>query len=37
MSAKLALDATEPLKSDAERAIVPADAVAWARQLLDRS
>jgi 2,5-furandicarboxylate decarboxylase 1 len=35
MSAKLALDATAPLKSDAERATVPSEAMAWARRLLD--
>src|SRR5690606_1146045 len=37
MSAKLALDATAPLKSDGERATLPPDAVTWARQLLDRA
>ncbi len=36
MSAKLALDATAPLNSDAERAIVPSEAAAWATSLLDR-
>jgi 2,5-furandicarboxylate decarboxylase 1 len=36
MSAKLALDATAPLNSDAERAIVPPEAAAWARSFLDR-
>jgi UbiD family decarboxylase len=37
MSAKLALDATAPLKSDAERATLPADALGWARQFLDQA
>ena len=36
MSAKLALDATAPLNSDAERAVVPSEAAAWARSFLDR-
>jgi 2,5-furandicarboxylate decarboxylase 1 len=35
-SAKLALDATAPLNWDAERAIVPSGAAAWAASLLDR-
>jgi 2,5-furandicarboxylate decarboxylase 1 len=35
-SAKLALDATAPLNSDTERAIVPSEAVAWAKSLLDK-
>ncbi|MDB5410560.1 MAG: 3-octaprenyl-4-hydroxybenzoate carboxy-lyase [Rhodospirillales bacterium] len=35
-SAKLALDATAPLDWDAERAVVPAAASAWATSLLDR-
>lgn len=34
MSAKLALDATAPLKWDVERAVAPPDAVAWARDVL---
>jgi 2,5-furandicarboxylate decarboxylase 1 len=36
MSAKLALDATAPLNSDAERAIVPLEAAAWATSFLDK-
>jgi 2,5-furandicarboxylate decarboxylase 1 len=36
MSAKLALDATAPLKWDVERAVVPRDAAAWASELLAR-
>jgi 2,5-furandicarboxylate decarboxylase 1 len=36
MSAKLALDATAPLNSDAERAIVPSEAAAWAKLFLDK-
>jgi 2,5-furandicarboxylate decarboxylase 1 len=36
MSAKLALDATAPLNSDAERAIVPSKAAAWAKLFLDK-
>jgi UbiD family decarboxylase len=36
MSAKLALDATAPLNSDVERAIVPSEAAAWAASLLDK-
>jgi UbiD family decarboxylase len=36
MSAKLALDATASLNSDAERAVVPPQAVSWARSFLDR-
>lgn len=37
MSAKLALDATAPLKSENERATLPPEAIAWARGLLARS
>ena len=33
MSAKLALDATAPLKWDVERAVVPRDAATWASEL----
>ena len=36
MSAKLALDATAPLKWDVERAVVPQDAARWASDLLAR-
>lgn len=36
MSAKLALDATAPLKWDVERAVVPRSAAAWASDLLAR-
>jgi UbiD family decarboxylase len=36
MSAKLALDATAPLKWDVERAVVPRDAAMWASDLLAR-
>jgi 2,5-furandicarboxylate decarboxylase 1 len=36
MSAKLALDATAPLKWDVERAVVPPDAAKWASELLAR-
>jgi hypothetical protein len=36
MSAKLALDATAPLNSDAERATVPSEAAAWAKLFLDK-
>jgi 2,5-furandicarboxylate decarboxylase 1 len=36
MSAKLALDATAPLNSDAERAVVPSEAAAWAKTFLDK-
>src|SRR5258707_2871997 len=36
MSAKLALDATAPLNSDVERAIVPSEAAVWAASLLDK-
>jgi len=35
-SAKLALDATAPLKQDVERAVVPKDAARWAAELLAR-
>jgi len=34
-TAKLALDATAPLKPEAIRATVPAEAIAWARRMLD--
>jgi UbiD family decarboxylase len=34
MSAKLALDATVPLKWEHQRAVLPPDAVAWAKELL---
>jgi 2,5-furandicarboxylate decarboxylase 1 len=37
MSAKLALDATAPLKWDVERAVVPGEAAAWASKFLERS
>jgi UbiD family decarboxylase len=36
MSAKLAIDATAPLQAEAVRHNLPAEAVAWARQFLDR-
>jgi hypothetical protein len=36
MSAKLALDATTPLKWDVERAVVPREAAAKATELLAR-
>jgi UbiD family decarboxylase len=36
MSAKLALDATAPLKWDVERAVVPRGAAAWASEFLAR-
>jgi UbiD family decarboxylase len=36
MSAKLALDATAPLKWDVERAVVPRDAATWASDFLAR-
>jgi 2,5-furandicarboxylate decarboxylase 1 len=36
MSAKLALDATAPLKWDVERTVVPAAAAAWASEFLAR-
>jgi UbiD family decarboxylase len=36
MSAKLAFDATAPLKPEAIRARVPREAEAWAKQMLDR-
>ena len=36
MSAKLALDATAPLNSDTERAIVPSEAAGWAKLFLDK-
>jgi UbiD family decarboxylase len=35
MSAKLALDATAPLKPEAIRAKVPPEAIAWAKRVLD--
>jgi 2,5-furandicarboxylate decarboxylase 1 len=37
MSAKVALDATAPLKWDVERAVLPQQAVEWARALLARN
>ncbi|MBN9009604.1 MAG: UbiD family decarboxylase [Rhizobiales bacterium] len=37
MSAKLALDATAPMKPEATRARVPPEAVAWAKQILERA
>jgi hypothetical protein len=36
MSAKLALDATAPLKWDVTRTSLPESAVAWAQQMLRR-
>jgi 2,5-furandicarboxylate decarboxylase 1 len=37
MSAKVALDATAPLKWDVERAVLPQQAVEWAGALLARN
>ncbi|HEY8356515.1 MAG TPA: UbiD family decarboxylase [Ramlibacter sp.] len=36
MSAKLAIDATAPLASEVQRTALPAEAVAWARDFLNR-